>query len=166
MGKFINRKGVKYGRLTALSREPHKRYVMWNCLCDCGNTKVIRGDSLSSGLTKSCGCLMVETSTKKATTHGLKGTKLYSLWKTMKARCYQPKNQNYKWYGGSGVTVCSEWLNDPVAFVKWCKENGWKPGLELDKDILGNGLIYSPETCCFVTHKENCQNRRKRGSVK
>jgi hypothetical protein len=37
--------------------------------------------------------------------------------------------------------------------------NGWRPGLQLDKDIKGNGKIYSPDTCVFVTRKENMRAR-------
>ena len=37
---------------------------MWNCLCECGNSKLIRGSSLRSGATRSCGCLQKEKSIK------------------------------------------------------------------------------------------------------
>ena len=39
----------KYG-----SNRRHR--YLYNCLCDCGNRKVIRRDSLITGLSKSCGC--------------------------------------------------------------------------------------------------------------
>ena len=53
--------GKKFGRLT-VSEEctgEHKR-TRWNCLCDCGNTTSVTTTSLTSGKTKSCGCLRTD----------------------------------------------------------------------------------------------------------
>ena len=50
--------GKKYGLLTVLSEaERRKKKRRWNCLCDCGNEKVVDQWALTSGMTKSCGCL-------------------------------------------------------------------------------------------------------------
>lgn len=49
----------RYGRLVALERvggNPSR----WLCRCDCGNKKIVRLNNLSSGATKSCGCLKAE----------------------------------------------------------------------------------------------------------
>lgn len=56
--KFIDLTGQKFGRLTVLKRVENKgTSIYWLCKCDCGNEKIIRGDSLKQGLTNSCGCL-------------------------------------------------------------------------------------------------------------
>lgn len=81
----------------------------------------------------------------------------------MMQRCYYKKNNSYKNYGAKGVTVCKEWREDIKSFYNWAINNGWKEGLQLDKDIKGDGLLYSPDTCCFVTHEEN--NRRKKSNI-
>lgn len=50
--------GKKYGKLLIINDELDKnktRYV--NCLCDCGNYKVIGLEKVKSGHTQSCGCL-------------------------------------------------------------------------------------------------------------
>ncbi len=91
---------------------------------------------------------------------------LYARWFGMKARCYNPKNKNYEQYGGRGVTMCDEWLNDKETFFDWAKANGYREELDLDKDILSRELnieppIYSPATCMFVTSKHNSQATRK-----
>lgn len=78
----------------------------------------------------------------------------------MKQRCYNSKDAAYLNYGGRGVRVCNSWLDDFKLFFDWCINNGWQEGLQLDKDIKGNGLLYSPETCCFVTAKENSNTKR------
>ena len=46
--------GKKFGALTVLEYEGDS---MWKCLCDCGNIKSVRRDSLITGNTKSCGCI-------------------------------------------------------------------------------------------------------------
>lgn len=53
--------GNQYGKLTVLSRAGSKgRSATWLCRCGCGAEVVIRGDSLRSNNTRSCGCLQRE----------------------------------------------------------------------------------------------------------
>lgn len=90
--------------------------------------------------------------------HGLSNHPLNHTWITMKQRCYNPKHPHYKNYGGRGVKVCKEWADSFMAFYNWAIANGWEHGLELDKDKNSPnmyGTEYSPEFCCFITHKEN-----------
>ena len=51
--------GQKFGRLTVIEQVyiPNSRNSLWRCQCECGNTKIITGHCLISGMTKSCGCL-------------------------------------------------------------------------------------------------------------
>lgn len=55
--------GKKFGKLTVLEEDGFvvdsngKRRRKWKCLCDCGNVCSIMGVYLSSGETKSCGCI-------------------------------------------------------------------------------------------------------------
>jgi len=77
---------------------------------------------------------------------------------TMINRCYNKKDPNYNLYGGAGVRVCEEWKGHPDVFMKWSFENGWAENLELDKDINGDGMLYSPTTACWVTHSENMRH--------
>lgn len=71
----------------------------------------------------------------------------YRSWRNMLERCYSAKYQSrYPTY--IGVEVCDEWLTF-MAFRKWWVENqvdGW----QLDKDLLSDNRIYSPEACIFV----------------
>jgi hypothetical protein len=41
-------------------------------------------------------------------------TRLNNTFNDMKQRCYNPKNKNYKEYGGRGITICDEWLDKEV----------------------------------------------------
>ena len=56
--------GQRFGRLTALRKkeERRRRYIVWECLCDCGKTTFVTQQQLVNGLTKSCGCLRIEHS--------------------------------------------------------------------------------------------------------
>jgi hypothetical protein len=82
----------------------------------------------------------------------------------MKRRAYDKNNKQFKNYGGRGVVVCEAWKNDFKSFYDWAISNGWRKGLELDKDKLAPqqlGDIYSPEFCSFLTPQENSWNTSK-----
>lgn len=85
--------------------------------------------------------------------------KLQSCYYSMMSRCYNKNNCAYRSYGGRGVKVCKLWKKNYQHFLDWALVNGWKPGLQLDKDINGNGFLYSPRNCCFVTREDNMNNR-------
>ena len=71
----------------------------------------------------------------------------YSAWGRMLTRCYSAKF-HHRSPTYIGVKVCDEWLSF-MAFRKWWIENqvdGW----QLDKDLLSDDRIYSPNTCIFV----------------
>ena len=88
--------------------------------------------------------------------HGMSGHPLYRKWQDMMQRCYNPNSRVFQYYGGKGITVCEEWKQDPVKFIEWGLQNGYEEGKDIDKDIrVPNSLVYSPETCSFVLHREN-----------
>jgi hypothetical protein len=82
---------------------------------------------------------------------------LYSVWSTMKMRCYNPKRDRYKNYGGRGIIVCDEWLHNPKAFIQWALNNGYKQDLQIDR--IDNDGNYEPSNCRFVTQTVNMRNR-------
>lgn len=156
--------GQKFGRLTVIELDKSNKHngVYWICKCDCGNTSIVRSDALTSGNTKYCGCLASEQRAingKSNMKHGMKGTKIYSSWQAMKKRCYNKKYENYIRYGGRGIKVCDEWLNDFQSFYNWAIKNGYKEGLTIDRiDINGN---YEPSNCRWCTAKEQSRNTSK-----
>lgn len=90
---------------------------------------------------------------------------LYWIWRSIKARCYNEKCKGYKNYGGRGVIMWDGWLNNSVDFIEWSLSNGWRHGLQIDKDIKAKEhgvepLMYSPDMCIFVTCKVNANERR------
>lgn len=158
--------GQKFGRLTVLSFAGQGKYhnSLWLCKCECGNTKVISGNSLVQGATKSCGCLDHEKHITEPNrlVHGECNTRLYRIWKAMKSRCYNKNTKSYKrWYGSKGVQVCDQWRYNYVAFRNWSILNGYSDDLTIDRiDPCGN---YEPSNCRWVTPAVQAANKRKGG---
>lgn len=150
MGKYEDLTGRRFGMLTVISRADNRgTQVMWNCLCDCGSISIACGNNLRRGSTRSCGC--------QCKKHGKKGTRLYSIWGGMKARCYRPTHMWYKRYGGRGIRVCDEWKNDFQAFYEWAMANGYSDELTLDRIDINKG--YSPDNCRWATQITQKNNR-------
>ncbi|AUR91920.1 hypothetical protein NVP1167O_24 [Vibrio phage 1.167.O._10N.261.51.F2] len=106
-----------------------------------------------------CGVGFVGVGDFKATEGG-KITLEYRAWSGMIKRCYgKEKRKEY-----ANCIVCDEWHNFQE-FAKWyVSQKEYGLGYELDKDKRGDGIrkIYSPDTCCLISAKENTQIARQR----
>ncbi|KAJ76039.1 hypothetical protein M222_0742 [Enterococcus faecalis AZ19] len=170
-GQFVKGSGLKdltnrrFGRLTALklSEKRSGRKTFWDCVCDCGNTKTVRTDSLKSGAIQSCGCLKKEQNKinlpkgQGRLEHGLARERIYHIWLGMIKRCENEEDSHFSSYGGRGIKVCKEW-HDVVMFTSWAIVNGYRDDLTIDRtDVDGN---YEPSNCRWVTMKEQANNKR------
>jgi len=164
MGKHIaiDEIGNRYGRLRVIRRVPNdKKRAKWECICDCGKTISVIGDSLRTGNTKSCGCLHRETLLNIQTTHDKKYTFSYVSWENMKSRCNNPNRNGYKDYGGRGITVCKRWDK----FENFYEDMGDRPkGMTLER--TDNEGDYSPNNCTWATHTEQSRNSRHNVMIK
>lgn len=144
-----------------------KLYKFVNSICTCGETRVIRLSSFINGTTKSCGCKKKEDVIKQNTKWVNNSKLIQRRYGSIIRRCYDPNNSHYNSYGAKGVRVCDLWLNDYQSFINWCNVNGLKDGYDIDKDFLGDGYLYSPETCCIIPHSLNASFQPKqKGSKK
>lgn len=152
--------GERFGRLTVIRRTgKDERGVLWECLCDCGNTKIVVGKNLRSGRTQSCGCLLNETrKLPKVKTHGLTRTRIYREYGSMISRC-RPTYHMHSRYYDRGITVCNEWTGEGAfeRFYSWAMQNGYSDDLTLDR--IDNDKGYSPNNCRWVSNKEQQNNR-------
>lgn len=146
--------GTRFGRLIVTSFSHRKETVgfFWNCLCDCGNTSVLSTSVLRSGSTQSCGCYRKD----KITKHNMHKTRIYSKWRSMLSRCRNPRNINYKNYGGRGITVSDSWLD----FENFYGDMGDPPTDKHQIDRINNEGNYEASNCRWVTNKENARNKR------
>jgi len=146
------------------------RYVQTQCL-DCSKEKKVRIDAWNR-VNQQWRCLscaakknyidnpeLGKTIRKRRITHGEsknknnKGHWLYSRWQKMKARC-----KRWPTYLKKNIQVCNEWENNYMVFKEWAEANNADPSLELDRiDNYGN---YEPGNCRWITHQQNCANRK------
>lgn len=171
MGNFIDITGQKFRRLYVVCFVGlnHRKEAVWQCKCDCGNEINVRSHPLRTGHTKSCGCLKREEEKKRnehphKIKHRLSKSRLHNIWCNMKARCYNSNHPHYSDYGGRGITVCQEWLDDFMNFYNWSMENGYSDDLSIDR--INNDKGYSPDNCRWVKNVIQANNKRNNKFIK
>ena len=157
----IDLTGQRFGRLIAL-RFAHitaDGRTVWRCLCDCGQEVDVNRSNLRSGGVQSCGCLRKQAQGCSYSRDG-KATREYTSWHSMKGRCSNPKDDNFKHYGGRGIRVCSRWLSTD-GFVSFLADMGPRPARHTLDRINVNGH-YEPGNCRWATAREQRLNQRPR----
>lgn len=164
MGKHIDITGNRYGRLLVIQRIGTDKHgnATYLCLCDCGNMTIANVHQLKIGSKKSCGCLNDEIrcgfgARKVRLRHGESKTSLHKIWDGIKTRCYNKNNRAYKWYGAKGIHMCDEWKNSYENFSQWAKENGYSPGLTIER--IDNNCDYCPSNCIWIPLREQGINK-------
>ena len=80
----------------------------------------------------------------------------YSVWKDMRARCYNPKHKSYKYYGGRGIRVCERW----VKFLAFFQDMDRRPSPSHTIERINNDGEYEPSNCKWATFAEQSKNKR------
>tara|TARA_R100001244_G_scaffold2541_4_gene3974 strand:+ start:1187 stop:1876 length:690 start_codon:yes stop_codon:yes gene_type:complete len=177
MGKILDMTGIRFSRLTVIARAPRgvDTRAYWSCRCDCGNTAIVSGKNLRSGITRSCGCLSAEWAKSlganpefiaqraaSQVTHGQKrrgaASAEYKTWLAIKRRCYAERCKDYPNWGGRGIRVCEAWRK---SFSQFLADMGHKPTHRHQIDRLDPAKDYSPENCRWVTPEVHASENRR-----
>lgn len=110
------------------------RFAIFECKY-CGKHFKSQTASVKRKSTTSCGCYFLEKTRERSTKHGLINTKYYTAWSDMKDRCYNKNNIGYLNYGGRGIKIQDNWIDNYELFYNHLStlENFNKPKFTLDR---------------------------------
>lgn len=149
--KAKNLLGQHFGTLLVTAYAgSNKKNTLWEVRCTaCGTTKTLNSSDLQRA--KSCGCIPGNKGT-----HRMTNTPQYAVYRSMIARCKNPKHPAWKNYGGRGISVHENWSSFENFWADMAPT--YQPGLVLDR--INNDESYSKENCRWVTYQESANNRR------
>lgn len=101
--------------------------------------------------------------------HGMRFTRFYTIWRNMKARCYNPKASGYKNYGDRGIHVVNKWhkfegfFNDMYgSYREACNDFG---EVNVTIERRNNELDYFDKNCCWIKKAEQAKHTRRNRKI-
>lgn len=91
--------------------------------------------------------------------HVMHHTPEYSAWRSMKKRCLNENNRDYKYYGGRGIKICDAWIS---SFLQFFADIGKRPHEKMSLDRIDNEGDYCKENCRWATKTIQARNQRIR----
>ena len=166
---MLNLAGMRFGRLVAIHHAPKiDKYKRWHCVCDCGSNINVTTNCLTSGSTRSCGCIKAE-GTHYIHGHAKKGkvSAEYKIYRGIVGRCMDKGNSRYEFYGGRGISICDRWRFGETGlsgFQCFLLDMGPRPP-HLTIDRIDGTKNYGPTNCRWATIRQQQRNRRSNRKV-
>jgi len=140
-------------------------------LCSCGVEHETAISPVKCGTVKSCGCVgldkfksYVKTTGEKRGSykHGFFGSRFYSIWALIHARCEKPNNVSYRFYGARGIkSEYKDFLDFKEdmydSYVEHVKKYGER---QTTIDRIDSSQNYKKGNCRWSTYKEQARNRK------
>lgn len=168
----LNFVGRTFGRLTVIAEAPSiGPYSASLCRCLCGKDKVVANHNLKRGTTQSCGCYAKEKwaeslrERKPQRKHGASKTITYSSWSAMYNRCLNKSYQNYKRYGGRGITLCDRWSDPDFGYTNFVSDMGERPSKAYSIDRIDSTKGYELGNCRWATKIQQGRNSLSKGAL-
>jgi len=154
--------GQRFGRLVAIKISGEKdsyENILWECKCDCGNSKITRGSNLRNGSTQSCGCLRLDRIRQKLTLPNNLAVKneIYGYYKTSASRrnhCFSLTFEETISIIESPCYYCGELGSNRMSSRKGSKDYKYN-GIDRKNNELGY-TINNVVSCC-----KNCNYAKK-----
>ena len=144
--KYIGKHIGKYFVVSKSDKKSSDGHTLYNAMCVwCGFLRRdVRITQLQRGSLAPC---------KHKSLIRWSNSRLQRTFHGMVDRCYNPNCQDYANYGGKGIRVCVEWLNDHSLFEDWAFNNGYADDLTIDRK--DSSLDYCPTNCRWIPRGDN-----------
>jgi hypothetical protein len=148
--RFKDLTGRKYEQCAVLGLAGYRgNHAAWLCRCRCGNLFVREGAYLSRPYRQKCGCTWAASkSTPK---------EIRLVFKSVKARCYNPNHEMYHLYGARGIQVCQRWLASVADFARDMGPRPSRTHIVVRRDPTGD---FTPENCSWGTREQALRRTR------
>lgn len=148
-------RGRRFGSLVILdfAGVDRHRQSRWKLRCDCGRVYTTSQSNLvrASNPARYCTCC-------RRITHGFSRSRIYRIWRAMKTRCLNKSHNKWKFYGGRGITICTQWIS---SFETFLRDMGTTYRSDLTLDRIDGTKNYEPRNCRWATWKTQRANRAK-----
>lgn len=167
--QYYLKKWEKFWRLTIMWETKKDKFnnIRERCLCECWNETWVTHHSLVKWITKSCGCLLADTTREKQKKNAWKhwlwtGKNRFSrIYQWMRRRCKNPNDKAYPLYWWRWIKILwnniEEFYNDMhESYVEHC-EKYWEKNTTIDR--INVDWDYCKDNCKWSTYKEQQNNR-------